>query len=308
MTEAVESKHFMQKLGELDRRIIYIVMLIAVIVPTVTPLSLPVSIGAMTKVMFNYIEDNIEPGDHVIMIGQGINPADMLDRGWMWVAFIRHLWGMEGPAGEHVRITVMSYAGFSEEVETVFKWAVGDKLGTEFIYGVDYVNLGQCLSFDVPGYKTTAEDTGWCGNVADHYGTPLDDLPLTQETKGFKINDFDMVVLVAGIGYSVSQQMGQWSPYFPGGKTNVMMIGYPMILPIWMPYAATGQILGVTNGLRGAAEYEGILEQEGVGVPALKYGTFAIDAYNTSHLAVCIFLIMGNVSYLYTRFVLKKEE
>jgi hypothetical protein len=304
MTE--EKLHIIERIGLIKRKHIYFVLLILIILPMVYPMVLPVAVGEMTDTMFAHIENEIEPGDYVILVGQGVNPKDMLDRGWMWVDMVRHLWSKEGPGGEHVKITLMSYAGFSEYADLILKFAVGDDLGTKFKYGIDYVNLGQVLSMTEAGFAAFARDAGWCGVTTDFYGTPLDEIPITQETKGWEIDDFDMVVLIAGAVYSVSQQMGQWLPYFPEQKTNIMMIGYPMILPIWMPYYKAGNVLGITNGLRGAAEYEMKMIAEGKTLIAA-YAVQSIGPYSTGHLYVVILLILGNFSYLYTKYVLKKE-
>ncbi len=300
-----ENRGFMEKLGTIPRKPMYAIIFISVLIPTIVPISFPISINPATRVAFQQTDD-IQPGDHVLLItATGVNPQQMLDTGWTWVSMVRHLWAKEGPNGEHVKITFMSYGGLDEKFELILKYAMGDKLGTEYIYGVDWVNLGTCLSYDASGFAAIAADAGWAGKVVDRYGTPLDDIPISQETKDFDISDFKLVYLIPGVGYTVMTMLGQWAPYFEGGKTNVLIISMPMYYSIFQPYYSAGTIRGLTNGLRGGAEYEALVAAQGIA--GVQYASINIGPYSSTHLLAVALLILGNISFVYTTYF-KKEE
>jgi hypothetical protein len=56
----------------------------------------------------------------------------------------------------------------------------------------------------------------------------------------------------------------------------------------------SGQMIGLMSGLRGAAEYEMLLQQPSKGVAAM-------DALSASHLVMILFIIIGNIGYFVTK-------
>jgi hypothetical protein len=66
-----------------------------------------------------------------------------------------------------------------------------------------------------------------------------------------------------------------------------------------MPYVnEQKQLTGLLAGLKGAAEYEYLINHPGT-------ATSGMDAQSIAHLIIIIFIIIGNVSYWRNR---KKEE
>jgi hypothetical protein len=72
-----------------------------------------------------------------------------------------------------------------------------------------------------------------------------------------------------------------------GGCTGVMAPGlYPLL--------RSGQINGLIGGLRGAAEYESLIDQKGKAVAGM-------DAQSATHLAIIVLVIMCNLFYFSLR-------
>ena len=72
-----------------------------------------------------------------------------------------------------------------------------------------------------------------------------------------------------------------------GGCTGVMAPGlYPLL--------RSGQINGLIGGLRGAAEYEILIDQKGKAVAGM-------DAQSATHLAIIVLVIMCNLFYFSSR-------
>jgi hypothetical protein len=66
--------------------------------------------------------------------------------------------------------------------------------------------------------------------------------------------------------------------------------------PQFYPYLQTGQLIGLLGGLKGAAEYETLVNYAGD-------ATRRMDAQSIAHLVIIIFIIFANISY----FVLRKR-
>jgi hypothetical protein len=72
-----------------------------------------------------------------------------------------------------------------------------------------------------------------------------------------------------------------------GGCTGVMAPGlYPLL--------RSGQINGLIGGLRGAAEYETLMDQKGRAIAGM-------DAQSATHLAIIVLVIMCNLFYFSSR-------
>jgi hypothetical protein len=61
-----------------------------------------------------------------------------------------------------------------------------------------------------------------------------------------------------------------------------------------MPYVQSGQIQGILGGMPGAAEYESLIGQAGI-------GTSGMDAQSVAHLVIVGFIIFGNISFFVER-------
>jgi hypothetical protein len=65
-------------------------------------------------------------------------------------------------------------------------------------------------------------------------------------------------------------------------------------VPEAMPLVQSGQLLGLVAGMKGAAEYEVLVQKPGS-------ATAGMDAQSFSHGLIIIFMILGNIGYFLTR-------
>ena len=65
-------------------------------------------------------------------------------------------------------------------------------------------------------------------------------------------------------------------------------------IPECMPLVQAGQISGLLAGMKGAAEYEVLVEKPGS-------ATAGMDAQSFSHALIIIFMILGNIGYIVTK-------
>jgi hypothetical protein len=73
----------------------------------------------------------------------------------------------------------------------------------------------------------------------------------------------------------------------------------------YYPYVNSGQFSGMLAGMKGAAEYEELLEQRmvknGMDWGLRRKGTEAMSSQTAAHLAIMAFIIIGNIGFFITR-------
>ena len=119
------------KLQNLDKRVFYLLMALAIAIPTIHPIGLPVEITESVREVYEFVESL--PEGSIVVIGFDYEPGDEIDLNPIAQAIFHQL------ASKHIRIvTIASFpAGptFADECLEIL-----EEYGYE--YGVDYVNLG----------------------------------------------------------------------------------------------------------------------------------------------------------------------
>lgn len=273
--------NFLAKLEKLDRRIIYLIITIAVIVPFFFRMGLPITISPEVKAVYDYI-DGLTPSDYVFLSGD-YDPQVDAELSPMFDAVVRHCFE------KNIRVivaNVYNLQGIGLVEPRLKKWA--EKYHK--VYGVDYVFLGWKIggSLLIMGMGENFNKT-W---EMDYYGTRLDDMPITKNIKNY--DDISLVVDFCGSGvYNawITFAYVQYHQKIAAGITAVMAAdAYPQL--------QAGQLIGLLGGLRGAAEYEQLIKH-----PAL--GSAGMEAQSWAHIAIILFIILGNIGYYAAK---KKKE
>ena len=154
-------------------------------------------------------------------------------------------------------------------------------------YGIDYINVGY-----KPGGPVMLLSLG--RNVADvvkadYAGMPIDSLPLGRKVKSAQ--DMALVMSLSAGDPGVLH----WIIYFHarfgvpvGAATTAIMA------PQQYPYLASGQLLGLMGGLKGAAEYETLVKRRGRAIAGM-------DSQSIVHALLVLFIILGNIILIYQR-------
>jgi len=275
---------FWKKLEAVDVRLIFLVLWIAVGIPLLTPLYLPLSISPDTVKYYEAVE--ALPAGSVIAFGMDVSPA-----------------GYGGELGPQARATATHL--FRKPLKIIFLsfWETGaplieDVWKNPFVaagmkdkkYGVDYVNLGW-----VPGTETGmasfAMDIWKTLEKGDYKGTKLADLPIMANVK--TVNDIYLLICIETGTPGGPEYLRQWQARNPRLKVLVGSLG--VSVPANIAYVAAGQYISVLRGGRGATEYQRLLN---IVTPADVMGA---DAMTMSHVVVLAFLLLGNVGYFVTR-------
>ncbi|MEX0975309.1 MAG: hypothetical protein WD024_08200 [Bacillota bacterium] len=260
----------LERLGRIDSRVIYALLIVALLLPLMNPIGLPISVGKHTTRSFGVL-DQLQSGDKIIMdVGYSVSGAADVEP--QTVAILKHLFG------KGVRII---FTGNQTEGPMVTERLVAPYEAAGKKYGVDFVNLGYLAG----GENAIAS---YCRDLKKSY--PVDfrknstsDLPLLDDVNGaadvkmfvfFTTQNSDMYV----------RQVTQFKIPIVGGLINT-------ISPQAEPYVNAGQLAGILVGLRGGAEYEMLMNSPGQGVASM-------DAQSMGHLLIIVFIAIANLSYL----------
>lgn len=263
----------LQKLGNIDSRVIYALLIVALLVPLMKPLGLPISISKHTQRSFGVL-DQLKAGDIIIMdVGYSVSGAADVEP--QTIAILKHLFG------KGVRII---FVGNQTEGPMITEKLVAPYEAAGKKDGVDFVNLGYLAG----GENAIAS---YCRDLKKSY--PVDfrkhstsTLPILQGVNGAK--DVKMFVFFTTQNSDMYvRQVTQYKIPIVGGLINT-------ISPQAEPYVNAGQLAGILVGLRGGAEYEMLMKAPGQGVASM-------DAQSMGHLLIIVFIIFANVSYLANR-------
>ena len=283
-------------LGSLDRRIIFIIVGLSVLIPLLKPewVSIPIRPRPESKTVFDEI-NNLNAGDKVLL-SFDYGPSTKPEIHPMTIALLKHMFSHDikiyafalWPDG-----TFMSTQAFSE---------VAQDFGKE--YGIDYVNLGfrpgaeavvKGIASDIPTLYTI-----------DVKGTSINDIPLMKDINN--ITDFDFVFsLSAGFPGTT-----EWVQFACDPKNIPLATGLTSVMVTdIVPYVDSGQIRGILAGMPGAAEYESLVNAElkkinKDGEPG--QATSMMAAQSIAHVIIVVLIIFGNITYYITRKKQRKEN
>ena len=276
-------------LGSLDRRIIFLIVGLSVLIPLLKPewIDLPIRPTPESQIVFDEI-NKLNAGDKMLLSFE-YSPSTKPEIHPMAIAILKHLYAKN--------IQVYGFA----------LWPDGNFMSTEAFsevsddydkkYGVDYVNLGYRPGGEAV-IKGIASDIRTLYTV-DLKGTSIDDIPMMKDV--VNIEDFDFVFSLSA-GYPGSKE---WVQYACDPQNIPLSTGCTSIqVTDIMPYVENDQIRGILAGMPGAAEYESLVEaelqkMEISGKPGEASGMMA--AQSIAHVVIVLFIIFGNISYFITR-------
>ena len=266
-----------EKVLQIDRRWIFLAIAIAVTIPFFLPLGLPVVITPPVQSLYDAV-DELEPNATPLLLSIDYAPATLPELEPMAMAILRHCFEKD------VNVVVMTLhpAGYGLAERAVLDAAEE----YDAVYGEDFVFLG----FQ-PGVSAVILGMGInVRNVfpADAYGAPLDDLPLLQGVRNY--DDIPLVISLAGWSAAEAWVYYAHQPYrqtVGAGVTAVMATDF-------YPYLDAGQLVGLLGGMRGAAEYEGLIERP-------DQGTRGMDSQSVIHLLIIVLIAIGNAAYFISR-------
>ena len=270
-----------ERLEFLDRRIVFLFMFIAVLIPLFAPLGLPIKPSREAIGFFDTIE--ALPTGTPVYLAADYDPGSLPELQPMLEAAIRQA------CAKDLKIVAGSlWPACPPLVEQAFEKVAVGEFGKE--YGTDFVNLGFKEGREVVMVQLGSDMRSLFPQ--DYRGNVVSDIPVMQGLE--KLADFAVLINVSA-GY-------------PGTKEWVQQVRTRFNIPIvagctavsapeYFPYFQSGQLSGLLGGLAGAAEYEKLVG--GVGDAARK-----MDAQSLGHITIIVFILLGNFIY----FLRRREE
>ncbi len=268
----------MERLMKIDRRILYIIAAVLVVLTILFPLNLPIKISDMTKNCHKAVDDL--PDGSLVLLCPQYDPGSAAELTPQFTAFLYQL------AEAHHKIVVVSTSWplGAELVHPIVKDILEGQYG--YKYGVDYIEVGSKPGGTVWMQQVVTDFVGTC--IVDRENKPLSQFPIMQQLPKVT-KDYVAATIVLDCGS-------------PGAKEFLPMInqvtGIPLIvgevqmsIPEMMPFVSSGQIAGMIGGSRGCAEYEQLIGHPGK-------GTKSQDTMSVIALMTTLFVILGNIGYL----------
>lgn len=269
---------FWMSILNLDKRWIFLFVLLAVAIPLLIPINLPLSPSEPVMSFYNEIEKL--PEGSILLISNDYDPGSKAELYPMTEAVLYHAFKKKC----FVVILSLFPAGppMSERALS--------KLKADFpnlTNGVDYVHLGY-----KDGREAVLVEMGRSLRKAfpkDYLGKPIGEIPLMNKVENYA--SFALVVSIS-VGYPGTKEYVQYAQ----GRFNLKLLAgaAAVSVPEYSAYYNSGQLAGMLTGISGAAEYE-----ELVGRRAL--AAKAIDAQAIGHLVIILLILIGNVAWFTTR-------
>ncbi|MCS7368643.1 MAG: hypothetical protein NDF57_02940 [archaeon GBS-70-058] len=270
-------KSIIDVLENIPREVIYTIVLIAMILPLLRPLGLPVPVSEPIKKWYDAIE-SLPPGSLVLISHCNLGAYPAFDS--MQVATLHHLFSRP------VKLVFFSIDATGLVVYDTLLSKVDPKAYGK-VYGVDYFHIGY-----IPGGETAmkalAEDFK-AAVPSDYKGTPIDQIPMAKDIKD--IRDFTMIICFTSAGETSIGWIRQWIVVRPEIKYLCCVLD--MMLPTMRPYYEAGQVAALTGSAPGG-EYEFLIGKPGSGIKKA-------DAFTGAQLILLVFIIIGNIASIAKR-------
>ena len=269
---------FILKIGQVDRRWIFLLLAIVVFIPILIPIGMPIRATVTTKVVYDAIESL--PPNSKVLVSVEYSPSTKPENHPMTISVLRHLF-----KNDHKVFVTCLWPDGQFMAQDALKQVADEEFGK--VYGEDYVFLGFR-----PGNEAVVK--GIVSNIrklytVDVYQTKINEIPLMEGVN--KFSDFAFL-FSASAGYPGTIE---WVQYAADPTGIPMSSGVTSIqVNEVMPYVQSGQIIGVLAGMPGAAEYEALLGQKGS-------ATSGMDAQSIAHLVIVLFIILGNAAFFIER-------
>ena len=269
---------FWTKFLAIDKRFIYLAIMLALTLPLFLDMDLPIDVSPQVREVYEQIE--ALPEGAIVWISFELDPAAEPESAPMIRSLVRHL------LRKQARIVIGGFRAQGPTLAQRYAQHVFDEYGA--VYGVDYLNFGYRDRMDTT--MTTA-----CTSFVDAYSNrdinnlPLTDFPLMADLHSAK--DLSMAIVFDMGLPSISDYIFYWR----ATGTVEHIIGVPTAANIsaQMVNYNAGLLKGILGGMSGAAQYEVVL---GIADSASK----GINAQSIAQMVIVLFVILGNIGHFIT--------
>lgn len=275
---------FLESLTKIPRRIIFLTIAFAVAIPLIIPIGIPVNVMPQSKKLFDAIE-TLDHESKPILISCDFDPQSLPELYPMLLAIMRQCYS------KNVQVILMALWPQGTGMVEMGLEELSDDFTKE--YGIDYTFLG--YKFGVAAVLLgMGEDINGVFPV-DYYGTDLDSLPMMRTVRNYR--DISMIVTLS----TGDPGWRQWLLFAQSRYGARLGVGVTAVSAADVyPYVETGQVTGLLAGMKGASEYETLVQRKGYAQGVFR-ASQGMDAQSLGHLLIMIFIILGNIGFFYLR-------
>lgn len=272
---------FFDRLVAIDRRVIFLFVGLALLVPLFMNVSQKMKISPEVQSLFDAMQA-LPPGSKVLLACD-YDPPSSPELQPMAVTAVKYcfLYRLK-------MIVIGLWPQGPQQADLAIRAALKDpevaKVNPQ--YGIDYCNLGFQAGNEVVIQKMGSDIPGTFPK--DWRGTDVKTLPIMTGIKNFSNIDF---IFNLSAGYPGTREWVQLAA--DRFHAKLVSAATAVQTPEYTPYLGR-QLLGILGGMKGGAEFEALTTYRG---KATKF----MLAQSLSHLIVVAFIIIGNAAYFASR-------
>jgi len=280
------------RLTQIDRRVIFIAVALAILIPLIFPMHMPMGAQRVTKNLYRAMEE-VDTSRDVLLLSSDYAPQTEAENHPMAIVILRHCFARRIPVlinalyVEGAPLLDMAMTQVMDEFNARAKTNADS-----IIYGRDVVYLGWQPPPIVPILSMGRSISGIY--PVDYRGNRTDSLEVMK-----RVHNYDQIGLIVALTSSVSPL---WYVMYAQTKFGVKVgAGCTAVsAPDFYPYCRSGQLSGMMAGMKGAAEYEELVGNQ-YGVAGRRRATEGMASQSAAHLLMMAFVIIGNIAYFATR-------
>jgi hypothetical protein len=289
----------------IDRRIIFLVIFLALTVPIFLRMKIDIDVTKEVQIFYDAIE--AMPSGSRVLVSCDYDPGSEPELQPMAETAFKHfirkkikfaimgLWP-QGPMQANRALTMINEAKGKYVIENNDTLTIGRDIVVfsqdTIRYGQDFINLGFQSGNEIVIQRLGSSITAVFPN--DSRGRSTGSYPIMNGLN--QLSDFDFIFNLSA-GYPGTVEWVQFAVdrfHVPCGAGNTAVQA-----PQVYPYLDTGQLTGLMGGMKGGAEYEKL-----TGYTAK--ATMSMVSQTAAHIFVVLFIVIGNLAYFMTRG--KKED
>lgn len=312
---AKEKMSFFDKMQVLDRRYIYIVVALAIIIPLIIPFNSKTYVTVPTENVYKKIDSFAGRKDRAILMCFSHDASTMAELFPMEVAILRHCFERK------IQVFTICFMPAAKPLMDYALQTAKEEYNVQS--GIDYCNFGyKPWGLFLPILLGMGDDIAEAVDIDDE-GRKISNLEIMKEIKNY--NEMNLVV-----DFAASAAVYSWITYARARFGANVAAGITAVMAADnYPYLQTGQLIGMLSGLKGAAEYEKLVDifathkepdAEGILQPAprefskevlkvswiklsdiknrnYKTARIGMNAQTVAHIMIIVFIILGNIGY-----------
>ncbi|MFC1712293.1 hypothetical protein ACFL6S_01425 [Candidatus Poribacteria bacterium] len=265
----------LEVLASVDRRYIFLLIALTVIVPILLPIGMPITVTQEVQSVYDYIEKT--PPGSTIIVALDYDPSSLAELYPMTLAVLRHAYSRK------IKVLGMTLWNTGAALGQIAMREAAEGIAQE---GEDYVYLG-FVPQPVSAIMGMGEDISVVF-PKDYNGTSTSEMPAMKSVKNYK----DIALLIDLAAGSTPEA---WIIYAGDTYDQTIAVGCTAVSAVgYYPFLNSNQIIGLIGGMKGAAEYEKLIDTSGT-------ATAGMDSQSIAHIFIILLIVIANISYFAMR-------